>query len=105
MKNKKAQAHAVMEFLMTYGWAILSAVIVVGVLWYFIIGGSESVRYDWKCISEIVCENVGYEFEGYYNLGNQIECRFMVDDGVYYPDTFDVNRTRLIELYGEQCLK
>ena len=25
-----------MEFLMTYGWAILAAVIVVGVLWYMI---------------------------------------------------------------------
>ena len=32
--NKRAQA--AMEFLMTYGWAILAAVIVVGVLWYMI---------------------------------------------------------------------
>ena len=34
MFNKKGQA--AMEFLMTYGWAILAAVIVVGVLWYMI---------------------------------------------------------------------
>ena len=34
MYNKKGQA--AMEFLMTYGWAILAAVIVVGVLWYMI---------------------------------------------------------------------
>jgi len=34
MKNRKGQA--AMEFLMTYGWAILAAVIVVGVLWYMI---------------------------------------------------------------------
>jgi len=34
MKDKKGQA--AMEFLMTYGWAILAAVIVVGVLWYLI---------------------------------------------------------------------
>lgn len=32
--NKKGQA--AMEFLMTYGWAILVAIIVVGVLWYLI---------------------------------------------------------------------
>jgi uncharacterized protein (UPF0333 family) len=33
MYNKKGQA--AMEFLMTYGWAILAAVIVIGVLAYF----------------------------------------------------------------------
>ncbi|MBR9705386.1 hypothetical protein GOV12_08280 [Candidatus Pacearchaeota archaeon] len=32
-KNKKGQA--AMEFLMTYGWAILAAVIAIGVLAYF----------------------------------------------------------------------
>ena len=30
------RSQAAMEFLMTYGWAILAAVIVVGVLWYMI---------------------------------------------------------------------
>lgn len=33
-RDKKGQA--AMEFLMTYGWAILAAIIVVGVLWYMI---------------------------------------------------------------------
>jgi len=33
MKDKKGQA--AMEFLMTYGWAILAAVIAIGVLAYF----------------------------------------------------------------------
>jgi uncharacterized protein (UPF0333 family) len=32
--RKKGQA--AMEFLMTYGWAILAAVVVVGVLWFLI---------------------------------------------------------------------
>jgi hypothetical protein len=32
----KKRGQAAMEFLMTYGWAILAAVIVVGVLWYMI---------------------------------------------------------------------
>ena len=30
------KGQAAMEFLMTYGWAILAAVIVVGVLWYLL---------------------------------------------------------------------
>ena len=33
MQNRKGQA--AMEFLMTYGWAILAAIIVIGVLAYF----------------------------------------------------------------------
>ncbi len=33
MKNNKSQA--TMEFLMTYGWAILAAIIVIGVFAYF----------------------------------------------------------------------
>ena len=33
MKNKKGQA--AMEFLMTYGWAILAAIVAIGVLAYF----------------------------------------------------------------------
>jgi len=32
----KRKGQAAMEFLMTYGWAILAAVIVVGVLWYLL---------------------------------------------------------------------
>lgn len=35
MFNKNRKGQAAMEFLMTYGWAILAAVIVIGVLAYF----------------------------------------------------------------------
>jgi len=43
-KNKRGQA--ALEFLMTYGWAILSAIIVIGALgsyFYFNQGGSTSI--------------------------------------------------------------
>ena len=33
---RQTRGQAAMEFLMTYGWAILAAVIVVGVLWYLL---------------------------------------------------------------------
>ena len=44
--NKRGQA--AMEFLMTYGWAILAAVIVVGVLWYMIGNPANLVGNDLK---------------------------------------------------------
>lgn len=43
MRNRRGQA--AMEFLMTYGWAILAAIIVVGVLWY-IIGNPANLAGD-----------------------------------------------------------
>ena len=35
MIDKRKKAQAAMEFLMTYGWAILAAIIAIGVLAYF----------------------------------------------------------------------
>jgi len=47
--NRKGQA--AMEFLMTYGWAILAAVIVVGVLWS-IIGNPANLAGDRFLVSQ-----------------------------------------------------
>ncbi len=44
MTNQK-RGQAAMEFLMTYGWAILAAIIVVGVLW-FLIGNPSNLAGD-----------------------------------------------------------
>ena len=52
--NKKGQA--AMEFLMTYGWAILAAVIVVGVLW-FMIGNPANLAGDSFKMSTPVAAN------------------------------------------------
>lgn len=42
MKNKKAQA--AMEFLMTYGWAILAAVIAVAALWWLMSSSGANIN-------------------------------------------------------------
>jgi uncharacterized protein (UPF0333 family) len=55
-KNKKGQA--AMEFLMTYGWAILAAVIVVGVLWYMIGDPSNLVGNKVQLSSPFAAEGV-----------------------------------------------
>lgn len=54
MQNKKGQA--AMEFLMTYGWAILAAIIAIGVLAYFGVfsGGNKYI------ITEIQCSNITF---------------------------------------------
>lgn len=46
MNNYNKKGQAAMEFLMTYGWAILAAIIVIGALgsyFYFNQGGSSSI--------------------------------------------------------------
>lgn len=67
MNNKKGQA--AMEFLMTYGWAILAAVIVVGVLWY-LIGNPSNLAGDRFALSAPLVANA-------MNLQNgQVEIEF-----------------------------
>ncbi|MDH3353205.1 MAG: hypothetical protein OEL87_02050 [Nanoarchaeota archaeon] len=46
MNNNNKRGQAALEFLMTYGWAILSAIIIIGALgsyFYFNQGGSSSI--------------------------------------------------------------
>jgi len=52
----KKRGQAAMEFLMTYGWAILAAIIVVGVLWY-IIGSPGNLAGDQFKISQPLVAN------------------------------------------------
>ena len=54
MRNRRGQA--AMEFLMTYGWAILAAIIVVGVLWY-IIGNPANLAGDKFVMSQPLGNN------------------------------------------------
>jgi len=55
MKSKKSQA--AMEFLMTYGWAILAAIIAISVLWYFGVFDNENWFEPEYNISMEECEN------------------------------------------------
>ncbi len=50
----KKRGQAAMEFLMTYGWAILAAVIVVGVLWYMIGNPANLVGNNFKISAPLV---------------------------------------------------
>jgi hypothetical protein len=53
--NKKMRGQAAMEYLMTYGWAILVIVIVIAILAFFLPSTPESCRFDqpgFSCSSE-----------------------------------------------------
>jgi len=54
--RKKGQA--AMEFLMTYGWAILAAIIVVGVLWYLIGNPANLVGNNFKLSAPLVANGM-----------------------------------------------
>lgn len=54
----KRRGQAAMEFLMTYGWAILAAIIVVGVLWYLIGSPANLVATQVTLTAPLVGESV-----------------------------------------------
>jgi hypothetical protein len=53
------RGQAAMEFLMTYGWAILAAVIVVGVLWYIIGSPANLAGNSFKISQPFVSKGIG----------------------------------------------
>ena len=63
MKNKKGQR--AMEFLETYGWAILAAIIAIGVLAYF--GVFTSGQY---VVEKEYFVSYAYFIDGGYGFGN-----------------------------------
>ena len=89
MQNKRGQA--ALEFLMTYGWAILVVLIVIGILWS-LIGNPADILGD-KCIlpagSTLFCEDQKAE-QGAVTL--------LIRNGL--ADTISVNG---IELVDKQC--
>lgn len=64
--NNKSQA--AMEFLMTYGWAILAAIIAIGVLAYFDVFSSDKyVVINSTCLKEYAikyCSSINSSYDG-----------------------------------------
>ncbi len=82
MKKKKSQV--AMEFLMTYGWAIFAALIVIGVVWW-IIGNPVEPQPEFV-IYEGKCEEINFTVEnrdlvncnvGFYSKGGFCDIDFL----------------------------
>lgn len=106
MMNKKGQA--AMEFLMTYGWAILAAVVVIGVLAYFGVFNPGTYtpqpqdKFNYECLAIRACSSVGMS---YINTGwDDVTCRERLNDGVYKIHNFKLNLSYLKTVHKE-CKK
>ena len=88
MKNTKAQA--AIEFLLTYGWAILGVIVVVGALSYFGIFNTQKYTQDlcdfgdqFKCEEYIVHEDGWIAFKVRNNFGVPIEINAVEIKSIY----------------------
>lgn len=75
MKNKSGQA--VMEFLMTYGWAILVVLMAVGILTYLGLFDQDHLRAEQKInqdFCENFCKNKGFECDEFNLMDEEIIC-------------------------------
>jgi len=64
------KGQATMEYLMTYGWAILIIIVVIGVLWKMgVFDYREDIDY---CFD--VCVNNNYTFSSYQKIGANESC-------------------------------
>jgi len=62
------RGQAALEFLMTYGWAILAAVVVVGVLWYMIGNPANLAGNDFQVSVPFVAEAMAVDETGSVQL-------------------------------------
>jgi hypothetical protein len=79
MDNKRGQA--AIEFLVTYGWAIMAAMLVIGALTYFGITNPSTVLPD-KCVF-----SNGFECQDYSITANKMQLRLIngFGDTIYNP--------------------
>lgn len=90
MNNKKGQQ--ALEFLMTYGWAILSAIIVIGALgsyFYF----SQPIEYREECYNRTT--NIYYSYPSDFY---PINC----PDELLKTDCYDNNGNKILNLTCEK---
>jgi len=78
MVNKNPEYSPSLEFLMTYGWAILALIIAIGVLTHFLISGLDNGEIHYGIYRE-ECENnthLGLTFAGY----REVRCNKTIEE-------------------------
>lgn len=88
MKNQRGQA--AMEFLMTYGWTILAAIIAIAILAYFGVFNPGQYTSDYKCLSEKFCEKYDSVLWKYQN-DPEIYCKTLTSKGDFYVTQYLVD--------------
>ena len=105
----KRKGQAAMEFLMTYGWAILVVLIVIGALAYFgVLNPQQFLPQKCQFSTGLVCVDKQLTSDGAYKLrisnglGNAIEVtKLVIDDTQDFADC-DTAYTDKVLLAGEE---
>ena len=107
----KRKGQAAMEFLMTYGWAILVVLIVIGALAYFgVLNPQQFLPQKCQFSTGLVCVDKQLTSDGAYKLrisnglGNAIEVtKLVIDDTQDFADcTVNLTGTDNVLLAGEE---
>ena len=99
MKQKKAQA--AMEFLMTYGWAILVVLIAIGALVYFgVLSPERFVQDNCTLTPPLSCSQLG-DFVATASAASNV--KFQVQNGA--GSTLNIASASLIETDGNICTR
>ncbi len=99
MKCKKGQA--AMEFLMTYGWAILVVLIAIGALVYFgVISPDRFVQDNCSLTPPLSCSQLG-DFQATAAAASNV--KFQVQNGA--GNTVNVEAVTVTETDGEICTR
>lgn len=102
------------EFLSVYGWAILSAIVCIGVLAYFGVFSPDkyhNFQYDTLCLAKNFCENQSLNYKDYIKSdGVFIDCPFLeIDCGKYISQniswilSFRVDNVTILENKFSVC--
>lgn len=106
MKNTKVELDKE-NLLINYGWVILSAIVVIGILVYYFFSGAEISKQEatlnMTCIGEKFCEDLNMDFEeDYINFDGtkSITCLSIVNDMMETEFDFKIiNESLLMKTY------
>jgi hypothetical protein len=100
------QENIIYDFLMEYGWAILSAIICIGVLAYF--GVFSNLTYtstNYKCLAETLCQNQSLELDIYYQNNPSIWCKKEIMRNTSWIIEFKIDNWETLEQMFPECVR
>jgi hypothetical protein len=104
-KNSSEKYKSMKAFLEVYGWILLSALIVIAILIYFIFSGNLQTTekgIDLKCAGEKLCTEIGLDYQISSLLPKQIVCYQEVLGITTIEYIFKIiNNSVIIEKYPE----
>jgi hypothetical protein len=99
--TKKEEYSGIMEFLLTYGWAILCAIICILFLIHFLDLKDKNITYDYRCLTEKFCQNQNLKLENYTNPN--IWCKKDIMQNVSWIIEFKLDNLEILEQMFPEC--